>query len=431
MSYEGWRSIKLREIVDTISETHKLDKRSIVLINTSDVFNGKVLNHTYTENKNLRGQFKKSFKKGDILYSEIRPQNKRFAVVDFTSDDYVASTKLMVLRKKSDIVDLEFLFQMLKSDNIINKLQIIAESRSGTFPQITYNELANLEIILPTLFEQKFIAEFLKLLDDKIELNNQFNKTLEEMAQAIFKHWFIDFEFPVENGQPYKSSGGEMVDSEMGLIPKKWKVRELGELVETINGYSYSGVDLKESNNAMMTIKNFNRNGGIKIDGFKEIEITKKVKTSHHIHLFDVLVACTDLTQKAEIIGNPVLLLTKSKYKNVIASMDLVKIKIKETAVSSFFIYNLMKDNRFKDFALGYTTGTTVLHLNKMAIPQYKVALPYEGKYFEHFTAIVEPLYKLVSENINETRILTAIRDSLLPKLMSGEIRVPIENEVS
>ena len=238
MSFNEWKEVKLEDVVDTISKRHKFDKDKIILINTSDVLEGKVLNHEYVQNENLKGQFKKSFQKNDILYSEIRPQNKRFAYVDFQSDDYVASTKLMVLRKKNEMITSNFLYQILKSDDLINELQVIAESRSGTFPQITYNELSRMKIKLPPLDEQKAIAHILSTLDDKIEVNNQINKTLENMAQVIFKQWFVDFEFPNEDGEPYKSSGGEMVESELGMIPKGWEVVELNKLAKLTMGLS-------------------------------------------------------------------------------------------------------------------------------------------------------------------------------------------------
>nr|WP_258080005.1 restriction endonuclease subunit S [Enterococcus faecium] len=94
--------------------------------------------------------------------------------------------------------------------------------------------IENTKIMLPPLDEQKAIAHILSTLDDKIEVNNQINKTLENMAQAIFKQWFVDFEFPNEDGEPYKSSGGEMVESELGMIPKGWEVKELVDVLETL-----------------------------------------------------------------------------------------------------------------------------------------------------------------------------------------------------
>ena len=238
MSSSEWREVKLGDLVDSISQRHKFDKEKIVLVNTSDVIEGVVLNHQYVKNENLKGQFKKSFRKNDILYSEIRPKNKRFAYVNFDSEDYVASTKLMVLRKKDENITSDFLYQILKSEDLINELQAIAESRSGTFPQITYNELSRTIVSLPPLPEQKAIAHILSTLDEKIEVNNQINKTLENIAQTIFKQWFVDFEFPNGAKEPYKSSGGEMVESELGMIPKGWEIVQLQDLANITMGLS-------------------------------------------------------------------------------------------------------------------------------------------------------------------------------------------------
>ena len=172
-----FKKVKLGDFIDTISDTTPIKKDKVILINTSDVENGNVLNHSYVENKNLKGQFKKRFKKGDILYSEIRPKNRRFAYIDFDADDYIASTKLMVIRNKGNINN-DFLFQVLKSENIINHLQMLAETRSGTFPQITFTELSNVEIFIPIIENQEKISSFLKNIDKKIELNNKINDNL-------------------------------------------------------------------------------------------------------------------------------------------------------------------------------------------------------------------------------------------------------------
>lgn len=169
--------MKLGEVCDSISVTFDKTKQKVVLVNTSDVFNGKVTNHALVDNKGLKGQFKKTFQKGDILYSEIRPKNKRFAFIDFNANDYVASTKLMVIRANKKVLP-QYLYQVLKSEEVINQLQSLAESRSGTFPQITFSELAQIDARIPELAEQKEIADFLKLFDDKIELNNKINHHL-------------------------------------------------------------------------------------------------------------------------------------------------------------------------------------------------------------------------------------------------------------
>ena len=234
----NWEKTTLGEVCDTISTTYKKKDEKIVLINTSDVLNGKVLNHEYVQNVDIKGQFKKTFIKDDILYSEIRPQNRRYAYIDFDSNNYVASTKLMVLRYKENVLP-KFLYIILSSNNVINNLQAIAETRSGTFPQITYTELSKIIINLPPLDEQKRIADVLSALDDKIEINNKINENLEAQAQAIFKQWFVDFEFPDEEGKPYKSNGGKFIDSELGEIPEGWRLGSIGDYCKVRSGFAF------------------------------------------------------------------------------------------------------------------------------------------------------------------------------------------------
>lgn len=172
-----YKKHKLGEFVDSISDTNKLNQEKVILINTSDVEEGNVLNRIYVENKNIKGQFKKRFKKHDILFSEIRPANRRFAYVDFEAEDYIASTKLMVLRNKGNMNN-RFLFHLIKMDETINYLQMMAESRSGTFPQITFNELSNLEVLVPPIDVQKKIVRILDAIESKIRINNQINDNL-------------------------------------------------------------------------------------------------------------------------------------------------------------------------------------------------------------------------------------------------------------
>ncbi len=169
--------MRLGEVCESVSLTFRRQLKKVVLINTSDVLDGKVTNHAYVPNENLRGQFKKSFQRNDILYSEIRPKNRRFAFVDFDASDYVASTKLMVIRVNDKVLP-EFLFQVLKSDEIIEQLQLLAETRSGTFPQITFSELAALDVRIPSIDEQREIAATLRAFDDKIENNSKINHHL-------------------------------------------------------------------------------------------------------------------------------------------------------------------------------------------------------------------------------------------------------------
>lgn len=136
------------QLVDTISIKHKFDKDQVIFLNTSDIYDGLVLHHNYSDVHTLPGQAKKSIQKGDILFTEIRPANRRLAYIDFDAQDYVVSTKLMVLRSKG-VLSRSILFFYLKRQETLDWLQMLAEGRSGTFPQITFDHLKSLDIEVP------------------------------------------------------------------------------------------------------------------------------------------------------------------------------------------------------------------------------------------------------------------------------------------
>ena len=176
----NWIRTTIGDLCDSISDTYKRNDEQVVLINTSDVLEGNILNHQPVLNQKLKGQFKKTFKINDILYSEIRPANKRFAFIGFKdTSHYIASTKLMVLRPRTDIILPEFLFAILKSKNVVDELQHLAETRSGTFPQITFSsELAPMDVLVPDIPTQGQIVSVLKAIEDKIKINTVINENL-------------------------------------------------------------------------------------------------------------------------------------------------------------------------------------------------------------------------------------------------------------
>jgi len=140
--------VTLEDLIDTISETYKMKQEKIIFLNTSDISDGQVLTREYSIVADLPGQAKKSIKRNDILFSEIRPANKRFAFVNFDAEDYVVSTKLMVLRSKGKVSPY-LIYNYLTSDDTLKHLQHLAETRSGTFPQITFTQLKDLKMRLP------------------------------------------------------------------------------------------------------------------------------------------------------------------------------------------------------------------------------------------------------------------------------------------
>ena len=174
----------------------------------------------------------------------------------------------------------------------------------------------------------------------------------------------------------------------------------------------------------MATIKNFDRNGGFKLEGYKEIVPSNKRKDTQYLNLFDTIVAHTDLTQNAEVIGNAEMIMSKSIYDDILFSMDLVKVIPKNKIISKFLIAAILQDKNFKAHCHGYINGTTVLHLSKKALSDYQIYLPNDFSVLNPLDELIAVLYQLIANNINETIELQSLRDILLPKLMSGELDV-------
>lgn len=157
---EGWKVCELGNLCDSISITHPCKKGELIFLNTGDIENGFVLTNKYMNIKDMPGQAKKSIKENDILYSEIRPINRHYAFVNFPAHEYIVSTKLMVIRAINEKLSIR-LYQYLTSDDIINELQHEAESRSGTFPQIRFENIKKLKILIgPNNIENQY-TEFI------------------------------------------------------------------------------------------------------------------------------------------------------------------------------------------------------------------------------------------------------------------------------
>lgn len=295
----------------------------------------------------------------------------------------------------------DFLFFLLKYVE-----QLIQGYTSGTvFTSISGKELKEIPITIPSdKFEQKAIAKVLTAFDDKIELLQQQNQTLETIAQTIFQEWFGKYQLGDE-------------------LPEGWRVGKLGDLVSSINGYSYKGVELVEdSNHALVTLKSFDRNGGFQTRGFKPFKGNPKI--SQEVKVGDLIVAHTDLTQDAEVLGNPAFIFDDGGFDKMYITMDLVKVVSNHEDISSSFLYYLMKDRAFKGHCVGYSNGTTVLHLSKKAIPEYEFALPEDFELVRKFSKLADKTTKKISVNNSQIQSLAQTRDVLLPKLMSGQVRV-------
>lgn len=213
----NWKTKPLGEVASNVSRRFNFTgKDKVVFINTGDVLEGAFLHSNYSDTKGLPGQAKKAIEKGDILYSEIRPGNKRYVLVNFDPKDYVVSTKFMVIKPSDEILP-EFLYLILTSRDCEQEFKIIADSRSGTFPQVTFDSISYFPINYPDKAEQKRILQITDSLSGKLAVNAKTNQTLEQIAQAIFKSWFVDFD-PVKAKIKALAADGSTDDAELAAM---------------------------------------------------------------------------------------------------------------------------------------------------------------------------------------------------------------------
>ena len=341
-------------------------------------------------------------KKGDIVFSRVGSVD-RCSFVDQKHDGWMFSGRCLRVRP-SEEVDPLFLYYFFCLNTTKEFVRSIAVG--ATMPSINTKLLGEVEVVCPEIEEQRKIADILSKIDDKIEENQKINENLSEQIKTICTAWLSDY-------APFG-----------GVLPDDWSKTPLSSIADFVSGYSYKGTELTESNIAMATIKNFDRKGGFKLDGYKEIVPSSKLKDTQHAELFDTLVAHTDLTQNAEVIGNAEPVMSKSGHSDIVFSMDLVKVVSKNNHISKFLIAAILQDKKFKVHCLGYVNGTTVLHLSKKALPEYQLYLPNDLSALKPLDELVTVLYQQISANIEEITKLEALRDTLLPKLMSGELDV-------
>ena len=334
------------------------------------------------------------FLPGDILISNIRPYFRKIWLSDKKGG---CSSDVLCIRALPG-TDSTYLYYLLSQDSFFD--YVMSGAKGCKMPRGDKSQIMQWDVDLPNFEEQHRIASILKSIDDKIQLNNRINHNLEEQIQTLYREWFID-------------------------NPKtEWATIALSEVATFVSGYSYKGNEIVDfSETAMATIKNFERNGGFKLDGYKPISPSSNLKEEQYAELFDILVAHTDLTQNAEVIGNAEIILSKDSYSDIIFSMDLVKVVAKESFPYQFLLALLLKNPIFKSHCIGYVNGTTVLHMNKRALPDFNTQIP-TCEDADRMNEIAKSIFTKMYENLCEIANLTKLRDSLLPKLMSGELRL-------
>ncbi len=351
-----------------------------------------------------RGSFTK-FNEKDILFSNIRTYFKKLWLAKFKGG---CSNDVLVIRPLNNLIDKIFLFYYLSQESFFN--YTVVTSRGTKMPRGDKNAIMNFEIRLPPISEQKLIAKILSDLDSKIELLQEKNKILEKIGQALFKHWFVEFEFPTKEGKPYKSSGGKMIDSVLGEIPNVWNLGKLGDLINKVNNSAKAGESL-------------NKKKYIPIDKLS----IKKLNIGEYLSYKEAKSSLV-LFEKNDILVGAMRVyfhrVNISPFQGVTRTTTFVfRPKRKNLLEYSLFLLNL---NSTIDFANQNSRGSTMPYAVWKNSFENMPVIVAADKVLNEFSNLVSPIVEKIRDSIFELEDLKKIRDLLLPKLMTGKIRVKI-----
>lgn len=418
MSFDEWNEYELGEFFDLISgfafKSKEFQEKGVPVLKIKNIkpLNVKYDELAYVSPSYLNSKSKFIVKKDDLLISmtgnriEGTPETWVGKVSYFNKEEpFLVNQRVGILRNTNETkISNRFMVYKLSTEEMQKYFISIATS-SGGQANISPTQILGTRLKLPPLSTQQKVASILSALDEKIELNNRMNKVLEQMAQAIFKQWFVDFEFPNENGEPYKSSGGEMEwCEELGKeIPKGWRIGCLADIAEILMGQS------PKSEFYNTTGEGLPFHQGVANYGYRY-----PVHNVFCSHLLRVARKGSILMSVRAPVGR-----LNIADRDIVIGRGLCAITPKHNYYS--YLFALLQTV----FAVEdrYGSGTIFNSISKKELENIKIIIP-TMELMRLFDEVASSYDSKISNNCNQISLLSQTRDTLLPKLMSGEIDV-------
>lgn len=419
-------------VVDCPHATPKWTDSGFVVLRNQNIKGGRLdlSSPSYTDEEHYLGRIKRAVPQaGDIVITREAPMGDVCQIPEGLK--CCLGQRQVLLRPDPKKVDSRFLLYALQSPYIQHQIGW-NEGTGSTVSNLRIPVLEALCVPTPELAVQREVAETLGAIDDRITLLRETNITLEAIAQTLFKSWFVDFDPIVAKMQGRTPDGMDedtaalfpdsFEESEFGPLPKGWSISLVANVAEIVKGKSYSSKDLVDRHTtALVTLKSFERGGGFRMDGFKPY--SGSFKPTQVVTPGDLIVAYTDVTQAAELIGKPAIVVGVGEYDTLVASLDVGIVRPDFSVCGRQFLYGLFKTDAFQSHTLSHTSGTTVLHLSKDGVGSYRFALPSNGL-IRVFEEIATELAERRQVNIDQVRSLFYLRDTLLPRLISGQLQI-------
>lgn len=334
-------------------------------------------------------------KDGDTLgYSALIPQNSNYI--------FLHNQRIGLIEKISPEIDKHFLYWIMRTYNY--QKYIVNHCSGSTVKHTSPTNIGSYVFKAPSLEKQKNLVSFLDNIETKIELNHRINENLEQQAQALFKSWFVDFE-------PFKD--GKFVDSELGMIPEGWRVGVFNELVEILSGFAFkSNTFVEKGKYQLITIKAV-QDGLLNISGSNYINIIPpKMPQYCFLRKGDILLSLTGNVGRTCIVT----------YDNLLLNQRVAKIKPKNI-INRMFLYIILRQLDFKKRLIYLAKGTAQLNLSPIETGQIKIIIPSE-EYLKKYADMMNSKFDMMLNNSIENIALSKLRDTLLPRLMSGELAI-------
>ena len=349
------------------------------------------------QDEGLYGYTNKATMPSDTITVSARGAN--IGEVFYRKEDFLPIVRLITIIPDSNYVHSKYLYYYLKKVKI--------EGSGSAQPQITIPFFSRHKIVIPKDVEyQKKVADILSTYDNLIENNNERIKLLEQMAEKLYKEWFVRFRFPGYKNEHFIED-----------IPSSWRYVQLGDIASFDRGISYSSDEINcDDGINLINLKNIQSYGGFRRDGTKQYN--GKYKDSQIVIAGDLILGVTDMTQDRRTVGS-VALIPQISGSSVI-SADLVKVKLK---VPNVFFYCMCRYGFYSKYFSQFANGANVLHLKPKVLLNKKILLP-TAELIEAFVEKVQPMIDIVDDLNCQNDLLTKQRDMLLPRLMSGKLEV-------
>jgi type I restriction enzyme S subunit len=358
-----------------------------------------------------------SVKKGDVFLTRTSETQEELgmscvALRDYENATFNGFTKRLRLKPKFEgKIDPIYMAYYMRSSVVRN--QINSLSIMTTRASLNNSMIERLKVEIPQIEEQITIGRYLKLFDEKVKANNEIKVILENIVKAIFTHWFIEYEFPNDNGEPYKSSGGEMVESKIGLIPKGWNVDNILDNIQEVK--------IKNKENSEIPVLSVVKEGTFVLS---EDYFTKQVYSKNTKNYKIISRNCLGYNPSRANIGSIAVL---REFERGLLS-PIYKIFEFNGSISPIYFLMYMKKQVFKDFIVKHSSGTTRQNFDYRGFSEFFVAVP-DKKLQERFTNLFEKIEKFIRYIDAESEKLVKMRDLILSKLISGEITIPSEEK--